>query len=489
MLYCNRHTGKVTHIYETGTGKNNLSATTITCGVFNRYNNLWFSTGSQLQVMDNATHQILANHDVAHGLPSMTINALTADSSGRIWANTPAGLTMFNPRSKYWLLYNRYDGMEKDYLDGELAITANQQIAIGQVNGIILKNLDQLSITGKEPELKITGIIVNNRLLPDSLLLQNNNRFNLPYDQNNIAIEFAAMDWLYPFKTTYTYWIEGHRQANTDNDGRLGLTGLSPGRYTVHIRAINNGGEWSNEVVITFIIRQPFWKTAWFIALCILCGLGILYTLYRYRIRQLKQLHEMRNNISNNLHDDIGASLSNIHILNELAKRNKDNPGKTVEYLDKAGEDIQSISESLSDIVWNINPRYDNFDNLLIRMKRYAAEMMDGRNINYEIQFPNDTDLIRLNMDKRRDLYLIFKEAVNNLVKYSAATDARIAMRINNRHLVLDISDNGRGFEPAAIKEGNGLLNMKQRAEKWKGRLNMESNTGKGTHIELLLPL
>lgn len=489
MFYCNRPAKTVTHIFRTGNHEDSLSATTIIAGTFNTYNNLWFATGSQLQVMDAASFRILANHDVQNGLPSMAVNALNTDNQGRIWTNTPAGLAMFNPKAKFWRNYNRYDGMERDLLDGETVITANQHIAIDQVNGFIFRNIDEIAVTGKPPELKITGMLINDEEVADSLLVRDGGRLYLPYSKNNITIDFAAMDWLYPFKTTYAYKIDEDNFGQHDGDGRLRLTGLSPGKYEVHVKAINNGGEWSNEIVFTIIIRSPFWSTWWFIALCCLVVMGVMYLLYRYRIRQLKQLHEMRNSISSNLHDDIGASLSNIHILNELAKRNTGNAEKVIGYLDKAGEDIQRISESLSDIVWNINPRYDQFENLLIRMKRYAAEMMDGRNISYTINFPPDADMIRLNMDKRRDLYLIFKEAVNNLVKYSGAAEAQVSLSISSRILTLVISDNGCGFDPVKVKEGNGLTNMRQRAAKWKGMLQVDSTAGKGTQIELKLPL
>lgn len=489
IFYCNWQTKTVKHIFKTGDKKDMLASFTMNAGVFNKYNDLWISAGSQLQVMNPYKFSILSSHNVKHGLPSMTVNGLASDSFGRIWANTPAGLGMFNPKAKFWRIYNRYDGMERDMLDGETVITGNQYIAIDQVNGFIFKKIDEIAVTGKPPELRITGMMINDEAVDDSLLIQNKAHLYLPHSKNSITIEFAAMDWLYPFKTTYTYNIEGYGLSQNDGDGRLRLTGLSPGKYVVHVKAINNGGEWSNEIVFTIIIRSPFWKTWWFITLCAIILMGLMYILYRYRIRQLKQLHEMRNNISSNLHDDIGASLSNIHILNELAKRNTGNAEKTIEYLDKAGEDIQRISESLSDIVWNINPRYDQFENLLIRMKRYAAEMMDGRNISYTINFPPDADMIKLNIDKRRDLYLIFKEAVNNLVKYSGAAEAHITMNISSRMLSLTINDNGCGFDINKIKEGNGLTNMRQRATKWKGMLNVESAAGKGTSIELKFPI
>ena len=198
-----------------------------------------------------------------------------------------------------------------------------------------------------------------------------------------------------------------------------------------------------------------------------------------------EKLQVIRDEISRDLHDDVGASLSNINILNELAKRNTNNPEKAKEYLMKAGEDIQQVSESLNDIVWNINSKYDDLNNLFIRMRRYAADMMDGKNIIYDITFPENTADLKLGMDKRKDLYFIFKEAINNLIKYSDATKATVLIKIRKEILTLEITDNGKGFSSDKIQVGNGLQNMQHRAEFWNAPFKIESGKGTGTNISL----
>lgn len=198
-----------------------------------------------------------------------------------------------------------------------------------------------------------------------------------------------------------------------------------------------------------------------------------------------EKLQVIRDEISRDLHDDVGASLSNINILNELAIRNTNNPIKANEYLKRAGEDIQHVSESLHDIVWNINSKYDDLNNLFIRMKRYAADMMDGKNIMYNITFPENTANLKLSMDKRKDLYFIFKEAVNNLVKYSEATQVNISMIISKEKIKLNITDNGKGFATENIIMGNGLHNMQHRAQFWNAPFKIESKVGAGTNIYL----
>lgn len=223
-------------------------------------------------------------------------------------------------------------------------------------------------------------------------------------------------------------------------------------------------------------------------ALLVILGL-ILFNRYKLKrkLEQQAQLLTIRNDISRNLHDDIGASLSNINILNELTRRNLHDPEKAASYLAKAGDDIQRISESLSDIVWNINPQYDDLDNLFVRMRRYAADMFDGRNIQAELLFPPDAEKLSMQMAQRRDFYLVFKEAVNNLVKYSRATMAKVEVRYEGNEVMLAVTDNGKGFDIANPQSGNGLQNMRQRAEKWNGQLQVESTPGKGSTVTLTM--
>ena len=221
----------------------------------------------------------------------------------------------------------------------------------------------------------------------------------------------------------------------------------------------------------------------------ILVGLFAFMYFNRYQLKRKLEQQEtmlaMRNNISQDLHDDIGASLSNINILNELARRTISQPEKSTGYLSKAAEDIQRISESLSDIVWNINPRYDDLQNLFIRMKRYAADMLDGKNIQGEFIFPAEEISLKLSMTQRRDLYLIFKEAVNNLVKYSVAAHALIQVTANDHSIAMVVKDDGKGFDRTQLNGGNGLTNMEQRAAFSGGSLTIQSKPGAGTSVKL----
>lgn len=225
-------------------------------------------------------------------------------------------------------------------------------------------------------------------------------------------------------------------------------------------------------------------------ALLLLIVAAVAFSRYQLKRKLAQQtaMQQMRNNIASDLHDDIGASLSNISILNELTRRYSGDPARVNEYLGKASEDIKQVSEGISDIVWNINPRYDDLENLFIRMKRYASDILDAKNIHYRILFPNKAGNWALDMNKRRDFYLLFKEVINNLAKYSKATDASIELTLTDSNVRLSVEDNGVGFDPASVNSGNGLHNMQQRAASLNGTLIINSKPGAGTQVLLNLP-
>lgn len=248
--------------------------------------------------------------------------------------------------------------------------------------------------------------------------------------------------------------------------------------------------EKDNQLKLKQLKNQKLTRNLLIGGLALFLLLGFTY-FNRYQLKkkleQQEQVLLMRNNISQNLHDDIGASLSSINILNELARRNLAQPEKSNEYLTKASEDIQRISESLSDIVWNINPRYDDLQNLFIRMKRYAADMLDGKNIIGQYHFPGEDSKLGLSMTQRRDLYLVFKEAINNLAKYSQAKNAVINIKSDDQSIQLLVEDDGIGFDMSTLRKGNGLHNMEQRAMAAGAILTVSSKPGMGTAIRMEL--
>jgi signal transduction histidine kinase len=202
-------------------------------------------------------------------------------------------------------------------------------------------------------------------------------------------------------------------------------------------------------------------------------------------IQQLQENEQIRSRIARDLHDDIGSTLSSIGILSQVVEYQIDkNPLSVKELVQRINESSQKVQRSLSDIVWTTRQTSNSFGEVLVKMKEFAAEVFEPKNINYYFQTENLPE-IQLSANKQYNLYLIFKEAINNIVKYADATEVNIEISFENSELRLFVKDNGIGFDETLIKAGNGLGNMRKRAESLGGSITILSRVGKGSSIEL----
>ena len=217
-----------------------------------------------------------------------------------------------------------------------------------------------------------------------------------------------------------------------------------------------------------------------------IAGGMILLAIYYNRKQKLHDIRRIRNKIASDLHDDLGATLSSISIMSELVNQQvKDRSPQASSLLEKIGTSSRNMIESVNDMVWAINPQNDSFENIIRRMRTFASEILTAKDIAFHFDFDRNLIQSKLKMDLRRNFYLVFKEAVNNVAKYSGASNAFVMIWNRDTNLKMTIRDDGNGFEINRVKTGNGLLNMQQRAEMMKARFNLESIPGKGTTIEL----
>jgi two-component system sensor histidine kinase UhpB len=204
-----------------------------------------------------------------------------------------------------------------------------------------------------------------------------------------------------------------------------------------------------------------------------------------HKARRLIEMEKMRNNIARDLHDDMGSALSSINIISKVAMENPEEKVKLGEHLKKIHDNSGFILENMSDIVWTINPVNDTLEKVLFKMKEFAADILEPLNIQYEFSQAEQFHNVRLGLQIRKDLYLIFKEAINNAAKYSKCTRIDIDVSGNDRQIEMQVRDNGEGFDRNAVKKGNGLKNMEERAALLNGELSISSGRGKGTLIKL----
>ncbi len=200
------------------------------------------------------------------------------------------------------------------------------------------------------------------------------------------------------------------------------------------------------------------------------------------RNRRLKQLQKIRNNIADDLHDDIGSTLSSISIMNELAKAKSP---EALPLLTSIGESAAAVQENMSDIVWTVNPNNDHFENVLLRMQLFATEILEAKNTRLEFNSDASLNGARLTMKQRKNLYLFFKEAINNAAKHSGATKICVHIFKKDAQVELLIADNGNGFNTKENSTGNGMNSLKKRAEELNALYNITSVTNEGTTVQL----
>jgi signal transduction histidine kinase len=262
---------------------------------------------------------------------------------------------------------------------------------------------------------------------------------------------------------------------------------LSPGRYRFQVRAVTSAGVTSPDpAMVLFTILPPVWRTWWFIMGSIGLVALALYWLHLRRLAHLLAVANVRTRIATDLHDDIGASLSQIAILSEVAQRSA---GVAAASLAAPLSEIAGISrelvDSMGDIVWAINPDHDLVTDLAYRMRRLAGDVLGAHRIGLLFRSALSEADLRAGADVRRQVYLIFKEAIHNIVRHSGATRVEVDLRSVEGRLILVLADDGSGFNPKAAYDGHGLVNMRKRAAALGADLEFASAPGEGTRLLL----
>jgi two-component sensor histidine kinase/streptogramin lyase len=427
-----------------------------------------------------------------NGLPNNSIYTILADHNGFLWLGTNAGLCRFNTTDHSVRNYTPRDGIQNsEFNTNAVAITANERFCFGGRTGFNIFSPDSMNISFPTPQVVITSFKIFDKEFPVTDLV-----LRMSYDQNSVTFDFAALSYYRSGDNQYAYKLEG-----VDKDwikcGKRQYTGynnLLPGKYTFKVRAANYTGMWNEEATsMKFVIYPAWYNTLLFrIVLALLIAAGI-YGFYRYRLNQVVKLQSLRNHIASDLHDEIGSTLSSISLSSTIIQSKLNGYNAEAEkLLQQVSSNTDSMMEALSDIVWAINTRNDRFDNVVNRMRAFAIEILEPCNINIQFNVSEDALNIQLDMQQRKNVYLIFKEAVNNIAKYSVCKNVYINIsREHNKTFALDISDDGKGFEEAALHNegkslsGNGIRNIKKRALELLGEVTIHSVPAEGTTLNL----
>lgn len=442
---------------------------------------IWAATFGGIAWFDGLKFQSITVED---GLPDDVSYFIHKNSQGYYWIGSTAGVIRFEQET-YFNSNERNRNLSFKILNKELGLITNElnlgavyedsqgSMWFGTVEGFSRFFPQRYEVSQVPPLVHITGVNASGREYePDS-------EFKLSHRENYVEINYTGINYSAPNQILYEYRLSGIDPDWQRTNGRsVKYPSLPPGDYTFRIHGRNVNGAWSPDVEeLKFVISAPFWMQWWFWILMASVVIGIIYLFYNYyRARKMIDIERMRVRIASDLHDDVGASLTEIALQSDFLQAGEVQ-GEIRKSLAQIGEQCRKIVSSLDDIVWSIDARNDTLGDLTDRMQDYVLNTLEKKNMDVWYDFDNLNMDNKLPVSVKENLYLIFKEAVNNIAKYSNGDRVIIKMENQNGSFEFYIFDNGSTGK-GTKKTGHGLRNMEMRAKRIGADINIKTENG-----------
>jgi len=480
------------------TARDGLPPGTIFALLIDGLGRLWMGTAGGLGLLENpgsGPFQV-RTYSESNGLSNNTVRALADDKEGNIYAGTTTGVDRLNPTTGQVKHFSTADGFARGQLQSAFRDSA------GNLWFATAQGLSRLSPAASRPLLNpavlITALQAGGKSFPVSQRGETSvSHIELEPSRNQLQVEFVALAGESEANLRYAYKLE---DSDSDwspprRDHLVNFAALSAGKYRFLVKAVNSDGlESATPAQVDFTVLPPFWRRWWFEGLALAAAASLVYLLHSYRVSQMVSLERMRTAIATDLHDDIGASLSQIAILSEVARAGVSQENRLPqESLQRVGVLARELVDSMSDIVWSIRAEPDGVDSLVRRMREFALDLLVSQGIAFELRAPQAGEHAHLNLQARRQLFLMFKECIHNVARHSGCTVVNAELRIVEREIALTVEDNGRGLNPAEKQPGsaggNGIPGMRRRAQTLGGSITFTSNPGQGCIVSIRLPL
>jgi ligand-binding sensor domain-containing protein/signal transduction histidine kinase len=490
----------------------------ITCLCAAKAGGLWAGTYDHgLAHFDN---QQWTHFSTTNGLASDSIGYLIEDDGGNLWVGSNMGLMRIPKKSLddftdgkinsiACRTYGKTDGLPTRECSGgsqPAALRAGDgRLFFPTTEGVVSVNPPELKTNPHPPQVFIESVLVDgveqktNQLdsaWPQSIVV--------PPGYEQLDIDYTALNFSAPELVRFKCWLEGREAAPTYVRGERvrSYPKLPPGNYRFHVTACNEDGIWNETGSALEIAVQPyFWQTNSFRAVVIIFLLGIVAAIVRYistqKLRRELQLHKQqealereRARIARDLHDQLGANLTQVALLGEMAGADKNSPDEIESHAKQISETARETTHSLDEIVWAINPSNDTLEGLANYACKYAQEYLALASVRYRVDLPMELPPTPIPPEVRHNVFLAFKEALHNVVKHAHASEVWIRLRLSPNEFILEIEDNGRGVSnPDENKNRNGLRNMKKRMDDIRGQFSISGGANAGTIVRLTTPI
>jgi signal transduction histidine kinase len=471
---------------------------------------VWVSTlGSGLFLWNGKTWRSFGAND---GLPDLRLTCVVDDAGGNLWMGSLGGIVRAERRellaaardpeaAVHWLVLDHTDGMPSRECIGGFQ-PAGWRANDGMLwfptgGGVVRVNPNLVERSKGAPSVYMQSVRAN----------------GVPYrggagpvktgpGRSRLEFRFVGLNFSSPEKTTYRARLAGLDDAwrELGNQRVAAFEAVPPGRYTFEVMAVNGDGIRSSmPAQVPVIVKPRFWETGWFfvsagaLAFSVALGAGWFGARQRMKARiqalQIRGARESeRSRIARDLHDDLGASLTEISILAALAA---EEAGHTAlrPSLDQLSNKAKYVVSSLDEIVWAVNPREDTLRSLVDYIAAFGREFLDLARIPLRVDLSTDIPDYHLTASQRHGVFLAVREALNNIVKHANATEVNLHIGISGSALAIRIDDNGHGFDIDHASVGHGLGNLGRRMQDAGGDCRIESRCGHGTTVFLTLPL
>ncbi|HMV81643.1 MAG TPA: two-component regulator propeller domain-containing protein [Blastocatellia bacterium] len=473
-----------------------------------RSGRMWVATegGGAARVDQPAAAQPrFVHYTMKDGLSSNTPHSFTEDRWGRIYIGTTRGVDRLDVESGQVKQFTAGEGLSRGEVIAAFA-DSHGALWFGTREGLSRLMPEKQDSKTEAPPVFISALSIGNQRQPVPELGQRRiSGLTLNPDQSQIQIEFFGLSFTASAPLRYRYKIEELNQDwSAPSQQRTVSASLSPGSYRFLVQAVSLDGTVSEEAaMLEFRVLPPFYQRWWFVALVTAAAATAAYYVYRLRVKRLLEIERVRTRIATDLHDDIGASLSRMAILSEVVKQQNGHNGQSssqsLQMLTDIADSARGLVDSMSDIVWAIDPRRDDLGQVITRARQFAADVLDTQGIAWQFVAPPEVEKIKLDPEQRRHLFLLLKESLNNIARHAECRNVFITLSAGGNRLIAEIRDDGRGFTPpqsgatVAVlpksRGGNGLGNMQARALEIGGQLTIESSPGQGTRLTLTVPL
>ena len=377
------------------------------------------------------------------------------------------------------------------------AKTSDGNILLGGPSGFTIVNSSEYLKRKDSSRVYITSVSSVEGMLLKNPAYSQTEKIELAYNTSYIKFNFSSVNFNFPEATSYKYMLKNFDSTWIDSQNKsfAMYSKIPPGMYSFFVKTDDSESLASIEIVVS----PPFWQTWWFYLAFFFTFILSAYLAYKSKLRkELKRVKEieairneeeikLRKKAAEDFHDELGHRITKISLYSELLKRTiSDQESGSLNYIQKISDISSNLANGVKDFIWTLDPNKDTLHDVVIRLKDFGDDLFDKSGISFRISgIEESLQNIFMEMDWRRHTILIFKEAMNNILKYSNAKNVLLSFKVENNEIDISLTDDGDGFEVDKIKMGRGLKNMRMRAASVHGKINIQSSKGEGTSIRL----